>query len=71
MDTIKDDYVIHKEFQDSIKDLKSDMYTMELRLGKQLCEKIYHTYLEFIPIVLTILGLQTAMIYFVIKAMVE
>lgn len=65
------DYVTHTEFQKGISELRNDMLTMELRLSKQLSEKIYDTYLRLIPIVLTILGLQTAVIFFVVKGVIS
>jgi hypothetical protein len=65
------DYVTHTEFQEGIKGLKQDMQTMELRLSKQLGEKIYDTYLKLLPIILTLFGMQLGATFLVVRSLVE
>jgi endonuclease IV len=78
MNTNVIDYVTHTEFQNEVKSIRGDIKdlmqhidTSELRLAKQLSEKIYDTYLKMIPIILTILGLQLGAVFVVVKSMVD
>ncbi len=60
-------YVTHDEFQTGVKELKNDMQMMELRLSKQLSEKIYDTYLKLLPMVIAIFSIHIGIIYFMLK----